>query len=157
MAIQVDIGHHDPGVLPVVGMRVRLKSGGGVQHRLDLKEACSSPEPIASNQAIAGRKAFARSAHGQLLKLLSARSRLLRLLASARGQLLNLMSAHGQLLRLLSARSRLLKLVASARGQLLQPQLYLMVTEDPMRPKQRACVARLAAKAMWEDILHQFQ
>src|SRR5512143_3392206 len=83
MAIQVDIGHHDPGVLPVVGMRVRLKSEGGVQHRLDLKEACSSPEPIASNQAIAERKAFARSVRSRLLNLMSAHGRFLKLLASA--------------------------------------------------------------------------
>jgi len=127
MAIRVGIGRHDPRGFPAAGIRTLLKSGGGVHRRLGLREACSSPEPIPSNLAIAGRKAFG----------LSVRDRHLGLLPSGSDRHLGL---------LLSGSDRHLRLLPS-----------LVVTGDPMRSKRRACVARLAARAMWEGTRHQLQ
>jgi hypothetical protein len=138
MAIRVGIGRHDPRGFPAAGIRTLLKSGGGVQHRLGLREACSSPEPIPSNLAIAGRKAFGLSVSDRHLGLLS--------------------SVSGRHLRLLSSVSdRHLRLLPSVSDRHLRLLPSLVVTGDPMRSKRRACVARLAAGAMWEGTRHQLQ
>jgi len=160
MAIRIGIGRHDPRGFPAAGIRTPLKSGGEVQRRLGLREACSSPEPISSNLAIVGRKAFGLSDSGRHLRLLlSVSDRRLRLLPSVSDRRLRLLASDSDRhLRLLASDSdRHLRLLPSVGDRHLRLLLSLVVTEEPMRSKRRARAASLAARAMWEVTRHQLQ
>jgi hypothetical protein len=133
------IGHRALLVLAPVsaGQHARLKSGGGLQYRPNLRSGCSAPGAIPILSAIAASKALVWFQLGRRYPL--------KTLPSARPY-----RSQG------SAKAPLKPVLPAKACSLLPPQrhpLPLVATGEPTRPEHRVFVDRPAARAVREYAL----